>query len=669
MLFRSIVVCDYNVPVTLDPGTNLSFDYLWTGGTTSPTLNVNTTGTYSVTVTDGMCSAQEEINVSVDAAPSIDLGDDQTWCEDETPVSLTAPAGMPNYSWSTGETTQGIEVDATGTYSVTIGDGNSCSATDEINITVNPVPVPDLGTDQAICDYDTTIMLDAGPGVSFIWNIGEVSQIIEVDSTYTYSVTVTNVHGCTGSDEMELTVDPLPEPELGPDVTICDYNAPVSLDPGCDPAFNYEWSNGATASGMEVDTSGYFSVTVTEGACSAEDDITVTVNPSPDLDLGPDITACETEGPFVLEAPDGLASYEWNTGASSSFLNLDSTGNYSLTVTNDHGCSATDYIFAQIDVMPTTTIYGQSHYCLDDDAFTLETASPGGTWSGTGIVDSESGLFDPSVAGVGTSEVHYSMVNGECTSSSDMLIYVHDIPTISVLNMQNPICYGDEAGGIQVFSPGTLGANYHWTGLNYYGADLLGVGAGSYHLVVSDPHGCQTDTTLTITQPDSISVDLQYGDPTCIGNNDGYIDLEVSGGVEPYRYSCELGSQNIPYFSGLYEGEYNFKILDGNGCEKLLGPIVLVDNPEECIIIPDVFTPNGDDVNDSWLIENIDEHYSFYVIQVFNRWGQLLYTGEPGMEPWDGKLNGKRVPAGTYLYAIKLGNNIERLTGTVTIIR
>ncbi|MEA3448451.1 MAG: gliding motility-associated C-terminal domain-containing protein [Bacteroidota bacterium] len=97
--------------------------------------------------------------------------------------------------------------------------------------------------------------------------------------------------------------------------------------------------------------------------------------------------------------------------------------------------------------------------------------------------------------------------------------------------------------------------------------------------------------------------------------------------------------------------------------------IKLNDGERDCLRIPNAFTPNGDGVNDTWIIENL-EFYPRAFIEIFNRWGQKLYEGHPDDEPWDGTtLNGKPIPTGTYIYTIRPENGVERITGTVSVVK
>jgi gliding motility-associated-like protein len=99
-----------------------------------------------------------------------------------------------------------------------------------------------------------------------------------------------------------------------------------------------------------------------------------------------------------------------------------------------------------------------------------------------------------------------------------------------------------------------------------------------------------------------------------------------------------------------------------------LSTIRLIDSDRECIIIPNAFTPNGDGINDIWIIEGINS-FPNYIVEVFNRWGQLVYQGFYGDNEWDGRFNDKFVPAGSYVYVIRLyDRELKDYTGIVTVL-
>ncbi|PLX18536.1 MAG: hypothetical protein C0599_12195 [Salinivirgaceae bacterium] len=146
-------------------------------------------------------------NVNVNPNPIIDLGEDVSICEG---ASLTLDAGTHStYLWDNGSTNQTRVVNATGLYSVTVTNEFGCESLDEIFVTSNPLPIVDLGIDQTICQGES-IQLDAGNFASYLWNDGSTGQTIEVNSTGTYAVSVTDQNGCSNSDNVFINVLALP---------------------------------------------------------------------------------------------------------------------------------------------------------------------------------------------------------------------------------------------------------------------------------------------------------------------------------------------------------------------------------------------------------------------------------------------------------------------------
>ncbi len=88
----------------------------------------------------------------------------------------------------------------------------------------------------------------------------------------------------------------------------------------------------------------------------------------------------------------------------------------------------------------------------------------------------------------------------------------------------------------------------------------------------------------------------------------------------------------------------------------------------DCITIPSSFTPNGDGINDTWVIDN-SELYDGFEVNIFNRWGQNVFSSIGTYESWDGTWNGEPIPASTYYYFIRLSADSPMMEGTVTIVR
>jgi gliding motility-associated-like protein len=120
-------------------------------------------------------------------------------------------------------------------------------------------------------------------------------------------------------------------------------------------------------------------------------------------------------------------------------------------------------------------------------------------------------------------------------------------------------------------------------------------------------------------------------------------------------------------FQNLSSGPHTITLEDQNQCFLSFEVILESEVPE--IEIPNGFTPNGDGMNDIWELSDLSELYPNMQIQVFNRWGQMVFSSKGYSNPWNGKRHGQDLPTATYYYIIALSNDIDPLQGNVTIIR
>ena len=154
---------------------------------------------------------------------------------------------------------------------------------------------------------------------------------------------------------------------------------------------------------------------------------------------------------------------------------------------------------------------------------------------------------------------------------------------------------------------------------------------------------------------------------SCEVSDDASIDITPYGGTMPYTFLWSNG-QITEDLQNIQIGEYTVLITDFNGCQKLDSISVSFNGSDNCLFIPTLFTPNGDGIHDTWLIDGLDL-YPDILVQVFNRWGQLLFESKGYSDPWDGTYNGNELPIGVYYYVIDLNNDTEPLNGPITIKR
>ncbi len=197
--------------------------YLWNDGNEEDTRTVSplVTTTYEVTITNSFgCDIADTTTIFVSNLPVVNLGPDFNLCEGDT-VTLDAGNSNSGFLWSTGDTSQIIEVTMAGLYEVTVTNANACTTVDFVTINSQVNPIVNLGADQIFCQGES-FALDAGnAGSSYSWSTNEGTQTIMVDTAGQYFVTVTNAFGCTGEGSINVIVNPLPEGTIYGDTSIC----------------------------------------------------------------------------------------------------------------------------------------------------------------------------------------------------------------------------------------------------------------------------------------------------------------------------------------------------------------------------------------------------------------------------------------------------------------
>ncbi len=277
-----------------------------------------------------------------------------------------------SYYWSTGETTQSIDVTQTGSYNVTVTNyltGCEVSST-PVTIVVDPLPVIDLGPDTSFC-AGNSVILDAGSGfTNYNWNNGiSHNQILPVSTTGTWFVSVTDNKGCSNNDTINIIVNSNPVVDLGPDTIFCGTHLYLNAGSGF---ANYNWNNGLSFNPiLDVVQTGAYTVVITDqNQCTASDNISVTVNQPPVVNLGNDLIVCGNSA--VLNAGSGFVAYNWNNGLGiNQFLPVTQSGMYTLNVTATNGCHGYDTINVNLHHLPDVNL-GSNVQLLTIDSLILD---------------------------------------------------------------------------------------------------------------------------------------------------------------------------------------------------------------------------------------------------------------------------------------------------------
>lgn len=348
--------------------------YSWSNGANSQTITVTESGNYSVTVTsESGCSSTDDTHVNLNSPVDIDLGGEIINACD----SITLDAGYPgaSYLWSNGATTRKILVSNTGNYSVTVT-SQGCSGEASTLVNIHTSPVIDLGPDKTECEGSQVTLNVINPDMTYTWSTGETSQSIEATTSESYEITVTDSNGCSGSDQVHVQYNPLPQLPFSEDVTVCRSTVLDAQNPGS----TFLWNDGSTGQTLLANQSGNYTVSITSGNdCSVTGNINVTVNPKPEIDLGIDSSICNGDK-IILDAQNSGSDYLWNNGDKSGTMEIVSSGEYWVQVTNPYNCSATDSINIQVNPLPDVNLGSDLYLCRNQQAF-LDAGNSGASYS------------------------------------------------------------------------------------------------------------------------------------------------------------------------------------------------------------------------------------------------------------------------------------------------
>ena len=242
-------------------------------------------------------------------------------------------------------------------------------------------------------------------------------------------------------------------------------------------------------------------------------------------------------------------------------------------------------------------------------------------------------------------------------------------PSISMDGNYNINCAGASTGAIAAAAVNNVGAvDYLWFD-GGVGSNRTNLSAGNYKVIITDSNNCQADSSMTLTEPEAIKLAFDVTDTFCPDSHDGVVSVNATGGVNGLDYTFIWSTNSAEKeITDLRPGNYSVIVTDLNLCTVKDSAYVRY-LWDLCLVIPDAFSPNGDLVNDTWIIGGI-EYYPNAIFTIYNRWGQMVWESEPGYRiPWDGRSNGVNMPIDGYHYVLDLHNGYKLIIGDVTLVR
>lgn len=336
-------------------------NFQWSTGSTMNHLLILQSGTYALTVTgSNSCFIEDEILVSIIESPEVYLGPDTILQAGENYL-LNAGNSGNSYFWSTGETTASITVSTTDVYSVTLTNGINCTDADEVAVTFLP-PASNLELilqdTLMVCEGSFVELLpqpvNGIPPYSYLWSTGSTASFLFVNplQSSAYSLTVTDGSGSSAIAQSIVLVNQVNEVIITGLTGSCEGQIELLSASGTG---SFLWSTGQTASHLFVNQTGNYQVTLTDmHGCTSSDSHEIAFAVNPLVELGNSVESCL--GDVVVLQPGISGNYYWSTGATSSYLTVSLSGNYSLTVINSQGCSASDAVEVLFHAVPVVNL-------------------------------------------------------------------------------------------------------------------------------------------------------------------------------------------------------------------------------------------------------------------------------------------------------------------------
>ena len=659
-------VVDLPSSLSLCQGDNLTIDanvtgvsYLWSDGSTNPVLTISTPGAYSVTVNNS-CGTDRDTVMVVDGGtlPVIDLGADVELCPGETHILAPDLSAADLWHWQDGSILSSYVVNAAGT--ITLEATNVCGTANDtlIAITLPATPILELGNDTSLCSFESLNLTISIPDVSITWFDGSHANQVTIVSAGTYAAAIANTCG-TSSDTLIVTSLPdIPSLNLGPDQFLCPGEM-FSIDPGI-PDVEYLWQDGSTASSYTTTQAIPVILIISNECGTATDTLVITESTQgPLLNLGPDVIACEGDTVIVQSGIAGV-TYIWQDGSTDPFFKVSQDAMLTLHISN--ACGQDDDTLSVSFITPPNPDLGPDTLLCDSEILLLTSNADAETIS-SWQDGSHGTVFMVSHAGIYT----LNHANGCGAKTDSIVIDYQATPPPFSLGPDLVLCPGDS---VVLHAPPTTDPLMWQDGSNapVFTAHLNQI----YGLSINNACGSQYDE-VQVSFADDMPVVLFDTMTICPGE---VLTLDVTQAfVAQYIWSTGAAGPTISVHSS---GDYVVTVSTVCYTVSATASVLAEEDcaPDIHFYIPNVFSPDGDQVNDDFQIY-LEQGIEVISMQgeIFDRWGDLIFSSKAYPFIWNGNLNSQPMNPGVYVYRMTFsyaeGTNIvtKTIAGNVTLMR
>lgn len=515
-----------------------------------------------------------------------------------------------------GAVPQTVTPGTTTTYYIeTVDDSDpNCVSTSRVSIeiVVNPAPTAVSSSNSPVCEGDNINLNATGiAGGTYSWtgpngftstdqNPVIPNATAANDGSYTLTVTA---NGCPSAPvSVNVTVSPTPtaNPDAN-DTEICE-GEDIELTANTVAGGTYSWTGpgGFTSTDQNPvipnatpGDGGVYSLVITLGSCpSDQEDVTITVNPSPTVTASNDGPVCL--GEEVNFTSSGGTSYSWTgpNGFTNSNQNFTigsaattDEGTYEVTVTDGNGCSAIAQTTFTISPGPDLTASSEDVSCNGEDDGEASVSA-----TGNGPFNYEwnpGGLNGAQVTDLAPNTYTVTVTDGNgCASEATVTINEPDVIDLTFTILEAD-CNVDNGSAEVIASGGASGFTYEWSPGGQTTSDINNVSAGIYQVTVTDGSGCAVTESVTINSANAPTLTIDnITDLNCNGAGNGSATISANGGTPPYTYSWSPTGGNAATAENLSAGTYTVTVTDDDGCPSFIE--VTINEPDAISIEGDV---------------------------------------------------------------------------------
>ncbi len=704
-------VCDGQVSVIPSGGSG-NYNITWFDGATGNNHSNLCSGIYGYEITDvNGCNLSTSVSINNTGGPSnatVNTNNVTCYNGSDGSASVIPSGGTPpyNYFWvPSGHNTNIITDLEAGVYHLEILDANGCIQVVPVTIDQpNAIEVQSVIYDASCGSLNGSIALILSGGAapySVSWsgpggfsNTG--ANIAGISSGF-YNAFVQDVNGCI--DTNIFSVNEINNANVSVSVTnptcynSCDGQATININNGSGN-YNYTWSNGGSNTNSNTNMcEGLYSVDVLDitSGCMSSSFFNIVAPDSISLSIPFTLSSscndtCNGEASIIPSGGAVSYTFSWSPSSGTSIYETGlCAGTQTVTVTDDNNCSTTqDVIISQPD--PITIIVDNitNAFCSTNPDGSIDITTTGGdgsynySWSTSPASSFSSSNED--LANLLPSTYVISILDDNNCPGSDTIIVDATNVLIANAGIDTAFCMN---GCITITGTGTGTSTFTLQWLDTLNnvvssADTIEIcsttpSITNYILHISDQN-CNDYDTISVLVNDLPMVDAGlditeiYGEITNLGGSPtGPVGSTFSWTPLINFMSLNDSTVSNPEVELLTEQEYIVYVTDSNGCINS-DNILVTPIPE--IYYPTGFTPNGDGVNEEWQIDRIED-FPNCVVEVYNRWGELLFRSAGYTEKWNGLFNNKPLPVGTYYYIIELNDPKfpNPYTGPITIMR